>query len=72
MIFDQLGIKKHGIVIDMTNNAIVFGASYYIYTGTSFFIILDQVISVMKIMSTKIKQDILSNKIIKKISKKCS
>lgn len=40
MIFDQLGIKKHRIIIDMTNNFLVFWPDYYIYIRAISLIIL--------------------------------
>lgn len=56
----------------MINNFIAFWLGYCIYFRTSFFIILDQTISFIKIILVKIPQDITPNKIIKRsFQKKC-
>ena len=61
-------MKKHRVIIDMTNNSLVFWPGYYIHIGTIF--LLSSPSFPMEIAAVKIEEDISSQKMIKKNLKK--
>ncbi len=63
-------MKKHEIMIGMTNNILVFLSGHCTYIRASLLIISDQIILSEKKKSVKTQQDIISYKIIKKVLKK--
>ena len=62
-------MKKHEIIIDMTNNFLVFWLSYCIYFKVISYTILSQPRFPAEIAVIRIKKDIISQKIIKRGSK---
>lgn len=62
IILGQLLIKKDKIIINITNNIINFLFSYYIYIKVFLSIMLDELISLIKITSIKTILDIILNK----------
>lgn len=70
MILSQPQMKKHEIIIDMTNNFLTFLPSYYTYIGVFLPIMLSQLILLTEIIVIQIEKDIISQKIIKKAQRK--
>ena len=64
MILGQPWIKKHGVIIDITNNYLVSWPSYYTYIKAFLFIILSQLILLIKTIVVRIKKNITLQKII--------
>ena len=64
MILGQPRIKKHGVIIDMINNSLVFWLGYYIYIGATFSTTLSQPKLPTETAVVRIKKDITLQKII--------
>ena len=56
MIFSKSWIKKHKVIIDITNNFLIFWPNYYIYIRASFSTTLSQPIFPIKTTIVKIKK----------------
>ena len=63
-------MKKHGFIIDMTNDLLTFWPSYCIFIGATSLNILSQPRLLAETAVIRIEKDIISQKIIKKGSKK--
>ena len=70
MIFGQPRMKKHGVIIDITNNSLVFWPSYYTQIRATPSTILSQSRLPVKTAVIKIEKDITFQKMIKKAQKK--
>lgn len=64
MIFGQPGIKKHRVIIDIKNNFLAFLPGYCLYIGAISLLTLSSLLK--KIAAIIIKEDITSQKIIKR------
>ena len=69
MIFDRLWIKKHEVIIDMTNNFLVFWPGYCIYIGATSPNTLSQPRLPAETAVVRIEKDITPRKMIKRGSK---
>ncbi len=69
MILGQPWIKKHEIIIDLTNNSLVFWPSYCTHIRATFLITMSQPSSSTEIAVVRIEEAITSQKMIKKGSK---
>lgn len=66
MIFCQLWVKNHGVIIDITNNFFTFLSSHFIYIKVFFIIIFHQFILSIKTVIIKIEKDITIQVIIRR------
>lgn len=66
MIFNQPLIKKYGVIINITNNSLVFWPGYYIYMRVFPIIILNLLILPLETIAVKIENNIIYQKIVKK------
>ena len=64
IIFAQIQIKKHGIIIDIIKNSLVFWPKHYTHIRTIFLLNLSSLF--IEIIAIKIKKKFISQKIIKK------
>ena len=63
-------MKKHRVIIDMTNNSLAFWLGHCIYIGATSSTTLSQPRLPAEIVVIRIEKDIIPQKIIKKVSKK--
>lgn len=70
MILGQLWMKKHGVIIDMINNFLAFWPGHYTHIRAIFSTTLSQPRLSTKTAVSRIKKDIIPQKMIKKGSKK--
>ena len=70
IILGRPWMKKHEVIIDMTNNSLVFWPGHCIYIGATFPNILSPLNLPIERASVIIEEDIILQKMIKKVSKK--
>ena len=68
MILGQSWIKKHKVIIDMTNKSLIFWPDHYIYIRATF--LLSPLSLPIEIVAIKIEEDITPQKMTKKGLKK--
>lgn len=66
MILGRLWMKKHGVLLDMINNSILFSSGYCSYFGAPLVSVPNMPKNETKIISMAIQQDILPYQILKK------